>query len=472
MTERLAWYEWLAVLALLASGVVIVRARVSSPPPLPSPPEALPTLMRVEIAEDGRAIARLDDDTLATACRAIGLPDPPRLDGADPVPVRLLLEEMEAWAATRATPPLGRVGRIYQAIEMHGPALACFAALTRLEPDEAVWQYFMGTEAQALGRDDLAIEALEASRRRDPGDATACARLGQLYLERGDLDTAGARYEQCRALQPGRSLGHTGLGRVAARRGDHAAAIEHLRRAVAATPNDFLAYRHLSQTLAAAGDADGARRASERAERLPHYEGWLVFDEKLQASHALARTQRYLENQMRLAAGAGDATRLAELATRLLERRPRDHNTMALLATALIQLDRTEEALETVTGALALKPDGLRLLYTRAQIAAIQRDFDTVHRVLDRTEAIDPRFAPVHELRGRVLFLENRPEAGIAAIETAVTLEPDVIPRRLLLAVMQERSGDRDAAIRTLEATLAIAPDDERARAMLQQLER
>jgi tetratricopeptide (TPR) repeat protein len=433
------------------------------------PVSRLPEL-RVRQEAGGRSFVDMDMAGLNTAFRRAGLPDPPDLNSADPVPVDIVLRLAQAWIDTGRVTALGQLGRVYQAIENHEAALRCFAAAAGLDPDDARWWYGLGAECQAMGLSGPAIEALEHAGRLDQEYPTTYARLGELYLEAGELDKAEASYEQYRNRQPDISLAYVGLGRVALARGRPAEAERLLRTAVEKTPNDFLAHRLLGRALATNGNDELSRRHQTMSERLPHYSGWLVFDPRLSESHELANTQRYLTNQLRLALSAGDYAAAARVAERLVKRRPGDHATIGNLASIYRRLDRLDDARELVNRGLALAPDSAALYCTRAEIAIGRKDYATAHRALDEAQARDPQLARVLDLRGRILFIQGQHDEAIAAVTRALELDPMAFGSHLLLAHLLRTAGRTGEAVRTLEALLELDPANPQARQMLDAL--
>lgn len=432
-------------------------------------PDPLATL-RVETNSNGHPRARLDDAVWKAACDKAGLPSPPSLDGADPVPVRKMLEAFARWTSTQDPIALGEIGRLYQATEEHRASLECFAALAQMQPNDDQWRYHVGVEAQALGMADLAIAMLEESQKGDPDYPTTYARLGLLYLEKGNLNAADTNYQEYRRRLPNQSLGFVGLGRVALARRDWSEAQKLLRRAVDATPNDYVAYRLLSQALAAQGKHDQARAAVNVAERLPQYRGWLVFDERLQASHALANTQRYLTNQMRLAAGERDFASFINIATELLERRPDDHQTLSHLATVYRALGRFDDAEAAIDRALSLKPNSPVLYCVKAEIAFARRDFPATYRAVEAALTLDSDSARAFEIQGRALFLQERTEEAMNAMQRAINADSSSSSARLVLAEMYRRVGRPTEAARLLNELLRFDPQHTQARQLLQQI--
>lgn len=415
---------------------------------------------------DGRRSVTVPRAALRAAFENAGLPDPPDLNGGDPVPVAVLMRLAREWAETRNPAALGRLGQVYQALEEHEAALACFAAAAELDRDEVLWRYGLGVECQALGLDTQAVVALAEVGRVDPDYPTTWARLGALALEAGDVDAAAGHYGQYRRRAPQQSPGHIGLGRVALARGETQRAIEHFTTATQNSPGDFLAHRFLGRALAAAGRDEAARASLQLAERLPQYSGWLIFDPRVQASHELADTQRYLTNQMRLAAGRGDYERFILVAERLRGRRPGDHGNLTNLATVYRELGRLHDAQATIDASLALKPDSPVAHCVRAEIAFARRDFDATHRALDDAARFDPLHPKVLELRGRTYFVQGRQAEGIAAVAGSIEHDPESIPTRMLLALMLQESGRLDEAVVAIDEAVRRDPANARARAL------
>jgi len=415
---------------------------------------------------DGRRSVTVNKAALANAFARAGLPDPPDLNGADPVPVDRLMGLAREWVDSDNTAALGRLGQIYQALEEHEAALGCFAAATDIDPLDVRWRYGLGVECQAMGLDEQARAVLIEVSQIDPGYATTWARLGALALEAGDLEAAAEFYDQYRRRVPELSPGHIGLGRVAMARGETAEALVHFRAAVGRSPDDYLAHRFLGRAHAADGNDDLARREQATAERLPQYSGWLTFDPRLQESHELAHTQRYLTNQMRLAAGAGDYERFVRIGEVLRERRPGDHGNLRNLATVYRELDRLDKAREAIDASLTLKPDSTASHCVRAEIEFAARNYDAAHRSLNVAAGIDPTDPKVFELRGRTHFVQGRHADGIAAVRRSIELAPDAITTRMLLAIMLKDSGQPREAATVADEVVRRDPDNARARAL------
>jgi len=63
--------------------------------------------LKIQIGPNGGPIAKLDRELCKSAFLKAGLPEPPNFDGADPVPVRKLLEAYTSWVTTHNPNRLG-----------------------------------------------------------------------------------------------------------------------------------------------------------------------------------------------------------------------------------------------------------------------------------------------------------------------------------------------------------------------------
>lgn len=92
-------------------------------------------------------------------------------------------------------------------------------------------------------------------------------RLGQAYLERGDLDLARASLARSVEIRPS-AWAWTGLGDVAARRQSWPEATQADAKAIEADPTHAVAHFHAGVVAMETGQEDRARRLVERARRL------------------------------------------------------------------------------------------------------------------------------------------------------------------------------------------------------------
>lgn len=455
----------IAVLIILSGWAYFV---FGSPIVADDEPIDLLAVLKIETGPNGGPVARLDRELCKRAFEKAGLPEPPNLDGTDPVPVRKLLDAYTKWAATNDPKALADMGMIFQALDEHQPALQCFAALLVLDPANSLWRYYAGVESQSLGMEEAAISFFEQLLIDDKDYATTYARLGSLYLATNDLKKAQANYEKYKQMLPNQSLSYIGLGRVELARNNTIAAETLFRQAVEATTNDYMAYRMLGQALSRNNKTDEAKMNLKIADRLPQYRGWLVFDSRLMESHTLAQTQKYLENQMRLA--QGDAEKLISLGEQLLVRRPNDSNTQGLVASAYAKQNNFEKALEIVDRSLELDSDSVKMLCLRARLFFYSGNIDEAYKTLDEVVSIDSNFSTAYELRGSFMYQQNRFDEAKMSLTRCVELDPLATDARLVLAIIHRQSSDFVKARKYLLELLQIDPNNFAGNRLLQGL--
>lgn len=444
-----------ALVALSAAGWA--RRRTESGDARPAPP------LRIELDDAGAEIARVDDHELSAAFASWGLPDPPRFDGVEAVPVRVALGFAEAWREHRDGDSLGRLGSVYLAFEQFEHAVECFAAAAELGREREHWLYLLGAACHRMQWPRGAVEALEAARALDARQALTHARLGDLHLEAGRVQQALTCFDSALALAPNLSIAASGRARACASAGDLQQALASAQQAVRAQPGDFAARRTLADVLVKLGRRDDAAREAEIADRLPKYQGWGTFDPRLREAQALARSMAHMNVEINNALQRNDLASARALAEELHRRRPRDHGPLSVIATVAATTGDHARAREAIDQALELRPDDFELLTSSGEIALAAGDPQRALATAARVESVRPGAANASQLRGRALFLLGRREEGLAEARRAVNAEPEAVEHRAVLLEMlrlAERHADARALLEesaTYESTRAWA---------------
>lgn len=455
----------LAVIALGAAGVYFFGPGASSapaPPVVVKLPEAT-----TRTNELGERLATLDEKAWEAAHDAAGLPAPGVIADVDVVPVGVLTEAVQTWIDTKDADAIGQAGEVYLALEHHDAAIRAFAAAAALEPKNDRWLYLLGAELQAIGSIEPAIAALQKVREIEPSYPTTHARLGELQLELGDFLLAEESFEAYRKLLPNVSLGYVGLGRVALARRDLREARRQFEKAVDVTPNDFVAWRMLSRAYAGLGEQDKALEAARQSERLPIYRGWMTFDPRLEQAHRRASTQPALENELRAAMGQGPTDEVVATLKKLIDRRPRDANLVAMLARAHMDRKELDDAKRVADEAIELEPETSSHYALKAMIYITSNEYERAHIALDDAIRLDAESAPAWELRGRLYLLQRKYDDAASALAKSVELDGKALGARHMYALALAQLGQTDEAERQLETLLSMEPGYAAARQLL-----
>jgi tetratricopeptide (TPR) repeat protein len=254
----------------------------------------------------------------------------------------------------------------------HAEAAATFRACQSLLPEDPAPSLNLAAAALALGDAAQAVDAARRARRRAPHMPQTQYMLGMARLAANQLDGAEEAFRVAVRLAPGFADAWVNLGLVNYRRNDMVGAKAAMRRALEAAPGHRAATGNLGAFLRLTGEVD----ASEALLR-----------------EALARDPGNAEARLNIVADllmvgrGGDALALLDAVPPPAEPRQSAH-WLAQRALALIQLDRPEEARETLD-AIGEGPAELAplLLWRRILLAAQAGDGIVAHGLAERMEA-------------------------------------------------------------------------------------
>lgn len=253
--------------------------------------------------------------------------------------------------AVSAVPDSGQahydLGRVRQARGKHADARRAFERALQLGPVVGVSALHQTIAAIHFreGNVDLAIAAQVRRIELIPDDALAHRALGELYMQEDRPDEALAEFVAALLVNPQSGETHAAIGQLHSRYDRYQEAVEASQRAIALDPGHVSARYTLATALRRLGRTVDAERELDVFERLQRA--------------ALAREER----ESQVTAFRGEAAVLLErgdpdAAVVLLRRAAQlDPDSAAIhlqLGRALIDAERPEEAVQTLTRAVAL----------------------------------------------------------------------------------------------------------------------
>lgn len=197
----------------------------------------------------------------------------------------------------------------------------------------------VGTELQAEGRLDEAVEQYRQVLALTPDDALAHSNLGTALAAQGRLDEAVGHYERALALAPGDADTHSNLGNALLSLGRAAEGVESLRRALDIDPGSAEAHAALGIAL---------------------HDGGALDDAIVQLRRAIDLGIVSAELHNRLGIALGSQGRLDEATVELrraVDLEPGNVDAHANLGTALQLQGRLDEAVAQFREALRIAPD-------------------------------------------------------------------------------------------------------------------
>jgi putative PEP-CTERM system TPR-repeat lipoprotein len=331
-----------------------------------------------------------------------------------------------------------------------------------------------------------AIEIVAPLAELDVTDAGFLLVAGEAYLQAGNADRARELLAKAARLDASNPAILTTLGTAQLAAGASDSAIQEYEKAVALEPTNPLPYRRLATTLMARGRIDDAVAVAAKLEkRVPaspehHWLRALAYSLRKEPGNARKSYEAALkadptffpaaaalaEDALRSGDGNGARSRFEAL----LKASPSDLNASFALAKLDAADGRVDKALSRVQRVVERHPDSIAAQLLLAEFQRRSGQLDVALGTASRAREADPLNPAAAELLGR-LQLEAKDIAGAVQSFTAlVNIRPRHFPARLQLAEAQNASGQRRAAIVTLQEALALGGGNARAMQQLAML--
>lgn len=359
----------------------------------------------------------------------------PPLEQAEPG-VRLALEnaraELDARTAKGDTLPrelaqvYGETGKLYHAHVMLEPAGACYRNAAVLAPEDYRWPYYLGYLQGQTGALQEAVVSYRRTLELRPRFTVARLRLGQAYLELGQLERAGPPLYAAAADSGLRAAALFELGQLDYAKQNFETAVAWLLQALETDPTASRVHYTLALAYRGLGDLEQARSHMVLHGTLePGFADPLV-DELAKLSSG----QRMLFQYGMSAAQRQEFGAAARAFREGLEIDPENIDARVSLA---------------------------RFLYLSGDR---NRAEEEISRVLSRT----PRQPLANFLYGLLRLESGDNERAVARFRAVLELEPDHSGAHFFLAEMLVREGDYAGASRHYAAALVQQPDNPDAR--------
>ncbi len=387
-----------------------------------------------------------------------------------------------------------RIGQLLQAglaAQKAGQAAqaeSAYRQVLTLDPrNPDAWQ-LLGLLAKTLGRPDLAVDHMRRSLEANPRQPGVWSNLGNLHLAEGRAAEALSCYDRAIGLTQGNAEFHY-------HRAKALHALKRLPEAERACANTLkLAPRHvpgllmLGLTLTDADRPLEAETVLRQALTLApdHALALINLASCLRQQHRYAEAEPLARRATQVAPDAkegwlllgnvlGDLSHYEESIEAFqaaIARDPLDRDAHRNLARRLWTLGRLEEVFNAIYAVMRAQPASARALDIAAEL---QAEFGFVDAAMQNC-ALALKLAPddvsVLRRQAALLLRADRPADAIPLLHRLLETHADNIPLRNDLALALVRSGDRDGARVAAQQTLAQAPHDQYALALLGTLER
>ena len=322
-----------------------------------------------------------------------------------------------------------------------------FQRAHELDPKDPYTLYFLARIAQSTSRAGEAIGYYERIGRLGTPVYDTNQRLGQLYLDAGNLENARQNIEAALKQTPWDSSLYYQLGRVDQRTGHPAAAREEFASAARLKNANQDAVQRLLALDQVLRNGEAGRAAELRTDLLRV------------ASH----DPEILESMGVVLGRAGLYEQAREPLERCVQIDPESFEAEYNLGFTLLRLQRDQDAEAALRRALKLRPDSVEANRALAVLYVEQnRNLDAIQSLRNASRIL-PGDAKVLALLGQQ-YLEGRflPNA-VSTLEEAVKLAPENLDVRSLLVQAYDAAHEYDAGLKTARVSLRLFPDSGRA---------
>ncbi|MEM7243974.1 MAG: tetratricopeptide repeat protein [Acidobacteriota bacterium] len=337
----------------------------------------------------------------------------------------------------------GTLCLVYEANHLWAEGARCFEQVAGLAPGEPLWALHHALCLRENGDLGRAVEIIRPLGNAHPGQAEIQDRVGQLLLEIGDHDGAATAYQREVTAAPNIPLGHAGLGDARLRAGAVDDAIRHLERAVELDPRYAAPRLALGLAYRAAGRMDdaerelalaqGARRANLRDSLSQRLDGYI-------------RSSQLRQQKGRELLTAGRLDEAEALLSTLIRDEPDRLDARLLLADVHLRQGRGDDAVALLTEARALDPGHRASTRLATALLSLRRSSEALaetNRILTKA----PSDVAAHGIRARALVALGRDREALSSFESALLGSSDVSLHRAHGEALQRLGRNSEARV-------------------------
>ena len=374
-------------------------------------------------------------------------------------PVRSLIEAVtrNLEGAPDSAVAWGRLGRVYHAHDLDGPALACYEKAMQLEPGNFHWPYLA---AHAIAETDktAAVAYFDKARQLVPADDVLLVAYGNVLTQLGRDEAAGDAFRAALDANGRSSFAHVGLAQQSLLQGNLESARSLLEQARELAPTDGSIYSLLTQVYARLGDSEQASR-SELLARV-HDKPRRPRDPVIRAMRALAANSHAYASEGARLADEGDLAAAEARLRKVLAIRPGTPTDFGNLATVLSRQGKHGEAMELFAKGLADNPDAVILLSHQGLTQMRMGDIAAAEESLTRAANLDSAYPQAQFNLGVLRYGQGRHRDAITCFERTLALDPGFTDAYLNLGSAYAALGEFEAALQPWEQLRQIQSDN------------
>jgi len=350
-----------------------------------------------------------------------------------------------------------------------------YLEILQVDPDQLDALHLLAAIAAQTGRDDRAIDYLQAVLRLKPDLAAAHNNLGNVFINQRKLPEAVASFQEAVRLQPNSALAHNNLGNALRETGRLAESVASLQQALHIKPDYPEACYNLGLALYAQGKlADALASLREAVRQRPNYPeahyhlGVALLEQGRPAEaadfleQAIRQKGEYAEAHFSLGLAFKEQGKLADAVASFQTTatlKPDLAEAHLHLGSALVQQRNLPGALRSYQEAVRLGVDSAEAHNNLGNLLRELGHFAEAEASLRRGIRLKPDFVEAHYNLGIVLWRLTRLEEAVASYQEALRLKPDHADAYLNIGNVRKDQGRIDDAIAAYRIALSLKPE-------------
>ncbi|GBF30805.1 beta-barrel assembly-enhancing protease [bacterium MnTg04] len=259
----------------------------------------------------------------------------------------------------------GKLGMVYQALQLQSAAKAAYGNAVMLDPDVAQWPFYLAIYHEEVGELAQSARLYSESLNIAPQMAGTWLRLAEVLLEAGDLPGSEKAFRRALSLERGQVAAIAGLGTIALRRDQYRDAINAFQAALRIQPEATQLHYRLAMAYRNLGDRGKATaHLGKSGNRIPSgFHPWI------ELMKAREKGAGFYIRIGRNAAAGGDHRRAMAVYGLALDIDPQNLAALYNLAATSLVMGNPERANGYLEQALTLAPNDQRLHDLRERIS-------------------------------------------------------------------------------------------------------
>jgi len=369
---------------------------------------------------------------------------------------RIRLASQAASAGPAAPGALEELALLYHANGFWSQAEQIETALSRLEPKDSRWPYYLADLNLSRGDDDNAIRLLDRTLAMSPENAAAELKFANLFLRTNRVEEAARHYQRRLRLMPDDPYARLGLARIALLRSDSQEAIATLEKLLRDSPTFYTAHNLLAEIYSQGGNAAAASKERQAGAHAPRFQD---ADDPL-LDQLLAYTYDPYQLQVRgaIQMQTGHLAESLPLYQKAVRMRPDDGSGYDGLADVLLQLGRLDEARAVLQRGIAVAPRLYSLYTSLALILRRQDQSEQAAQLLKSAAAQLPESPEIRNDLGLTLEAAGNSGEAISAYREALRLNPNFAEAHLNLGLCLQTLDRSSEAEQHIRRALELSP--------------